>query len=181
MVRSIYNGLKQIAETVFAQSDSSFEKACLIEYPRPGVWALCFVSTAAKGELSNHKIGDGERILSVFLPTTNSTSGYLLYITRKDVIYRHDGRGGGEAADHFGRPGLSGAATRARGPATKGGWRRRLTLRRRIAQSRRRMLPVGHRPACFPCHRQKINCDQTAYRQVSGYIQVVSKTLRGQS
>jgi uncharacterized membrane protein len=87
VVRSIYNGLKQIAETVFAQSESSFEKACLIEYPREGLWAICFVSTPAKGELAS-KIGGGERILSVFLPTTpNPTSGYLLYVAEKDVVY----------------------------------------------------------------------------------------------
>ena len=34
VVRSVYSGVKQIAETVFAQADRSFEKACLIEYPR---------------------------------------------------------------------------------------------------------------------------------------------------
>ena len=40
VVRSIYSGIKQIAETVFAQSERSFEKACLIEYPRRGIWAI---------------------------------------------------------------------------------------------------------------------------------------------
>jgi len=40
IVRSVYNGLKQIAETVFAQSETSFDKACLIEYPRRGLWAM---------------------------------------------------------------------------------------------------------------------------------------------
>ena len=43
VVRSIYSGVKQIAETVFAQSDRSFEKACLIEYPRKGIWAIGFI------------------------------------------------------------------------------------------------------------------------------------------
>jgi uncharacterized membrane protein len=86
VVRSIYNGLKQIAETVLSQSESSFERACLVEYPRPGLWALAFVSTAAKGELAEKIPGD--RILSVFLPTTpNPTSGFLLYVPESDVIY----------------------------------------------------------------------------------------------
>src|SRR6056300_883376 len=48
VVRSVYSGVKQIAETVLAQSDSSFEKACLIEYPRRGIWAIRFVCTRAK-------------------------------------------------------------------------------------------------------------------------------------
>ena len=87
VVRSIYNGLKQIAETVFAQSESSFERACLIEYPRAGSWALGFVSTEAKGEISL-RLPDRGRILSIFLPTTpNPTSGFLLYVPERDVVY----------------------------------------------------------------------------------------------
>lgn len=87
VVRSIYNGLKQIAETVFSQSDTSFEKACLIEYPRSGIWAIGFVSTNAKGEIAT-RIPREQNIVSVFLPTTpNPTSGFLLFIPEGDVIY----------------------------------------------------------------------------------------------
>ena len=56
VVRSIYNGVKQIAETVFAQTETSFDTACLIEYPRKGIWAVAFICTSAKGEL-NAKLG----------------------------------------------------------------------------------------------------------------------------
>ncbi|MDZ4096975.1 MAG: DUF502 domain-containing protein [Paracoccaceae bacterium] len=85
VVRSIYNGLKQIAETVFAQSDTNFEKACLVEYPKEGIWAIGFVSTKAKGEIAA-KFPEGEEILSVFLPTTpNPTSGFLLFVPARDV------------------------------------------------------------------------------------------------
>ena len=45
IVRSLYNGLKQIVETIFNQSGTSFQKACLIEYPRRGLWAVAFVAT----------------------------------------------------------------------------------------------------------------------------------------
>lgn len=86
VVRSIYNGLKQIAETVFAQTETNFEKACLVEYPRKGIWAIGFVSTRAKGEIAV-KVPTDEVILSVFLPTTpNPTSGFLLYVPASDVI-----------------------------------------------------------------------------------------------
>lgn len=86
VIRSVYNGLKQIAETVFAQSEASFEKACLIEYPRPGIWAIGFISTAAKGEIAR-KVPRDEQILSVFLPTTpNPTSGFLLYVPKADIV-----------------------------------------------------------------------------------------------
>lgn len=86
VVRSIYSGVKQIAETVFAQSDRSFETACLIEYPRRGIWAVGFISTTAKGELAK-KTAAGDTLLSVFVPTTpNPTSGFLLFLPASDVI-----------------------------------------------------------------------------------------------
>ena len=86
VVRSIYSGVKQIAETVFAQSERSFEKACMVEYPRKGIWAIGFISTTARGEVSNRVPCAGD-LLSVFVPTTpNPTSGFLLFFPREDVI-----------------------------------------------------------------------------------------------
>lgn len=86
VVRSIYNAVKQIAETVFSQRDTSFDKACLVEYPRPGLWAIAFISTNAKGEIHS-KLSNGEQFVTVFLPTTpNPTSGFLLFLPQKDVI-----------------------------------------------------------------------------------------------
>ena len=83
--RSIYNALKQIAETVFTKSDQTFKSACLVEYPRRGIWVVAFVSTITKGEIKG-KINKDE-ILTVFVPTTpNPTSGFLLFIPKKDVI-----------------------------------------------------------------------------------------------
>lgn len=86
VVRSIYNGLKQIAETVFSQSDTSFDKACLIQYPRRGIWCIAFISTSAKGEIAASMPTDEEKT-AVFLPTTpNPTSGFLLFLPSSDVI-----------------------------------------------------------------------------------------------
>ncbi|MGR3468022.1 MAG: DUF502 domain-containing protein [Shimia sp.] len=86
VIRSIYGGVKQIAETVFSQTDQSFEKACLIEYPRRGIWAIGFISTDAKGEVARND-RSGEGLLSVFVPTTpNPTSGFLLFFPKSDVI-----------------------------------------------------------------------------------------------
>jgi uncharacterized membrane protein len=85
VVRSIYNGVKQIAETVFSQRDTSFDKACLIEYPRKGIWAIAFISINAKGEIYE-KLSTGEQFATVFLPTTpNPTSGFLLFLPRADI------------------------------------------------------------------------------------------------
>jgi len=84
LVRSIYNAMKQIAETVLTQSKSSFSKACLIEYPRRDLWAIAFVSTDTRGEIPKRA---GQEMMSVFLPTTpNPTSGFLLFVPKKDVV-----------------------------------------------------------------------------------------------
>ncbi len=86
VIRSVYSGIKQISETVFAQTERSFEKACLIQYPRRGIWAIGFVSTTARGEVSQRAETGGE-LLSVFVPTTpNPTSGFLLFFPAEDVI-----------------------------------------------------------------------------------------------
>ena len=85
VVRSIYNALKQIVGTILSQSQSSFQHACLVEYPRKGLWAIAFVSTSTKGEIAE-KAGPGG-MASVFLPTTpNPTSGFLLFVPKADVI-----------------------------------------------------------------------------------------------
>jgi len=86
VVRTVYAGLKQIAETVFAQSETNFDRACLIEFPRKGVWAMAFISTRAKGEIQA-AIPRDDQLVSVFMPTTpNPTSGFLLFVPRADVI-----------------------------------------------------------------------------------------------
>ena len=86
VVRSIYNGLKQIAETVFSQSTSNFERACLVQFPRAGAWAIGFIATHAKAELAEKIPFDGD-ILTIFIPTTpNPTSGFLIFVPRQDVI-----------------------------------------------------------------------------------------------
>lgn len=85
IVRNVYSALKQIFETVLSQSGTSFQKVGLVEYPRRGIFSIVFISTETKGEIQARH-SDGEELLSVFLPTTpNPTSGYLLFLPKKDV------------------------------------------------------------------------------------------------
>jgi uncharacterized membrane protein len=87
VVRSVYNALKQIAETVFTQSGTSFQRAALVQYPRPGLWGVAFISADARGEIATHLDPHGGRHVSVFLPTTpNPTSGFLLFVPETDLI-----------------------------------------------------------------------------------------------
>ena len=93
LVRNLYNALKQIFETALSQKGKTFTKAVVIEYPRRGLWALAFVATETTGEVA-HRIEDKEKpgdahkgYISVFLPTTpNPTSGFLLFVPRRDII-----------------------------------------------------------------------------------------------
>jgi len=84
VVRSLYSGLKQIVETVLSQGEQNFEKAALMEYPRKGVWAICFISSKARGEVQASTDDD---VVAVFMPTTpNPTSGFLLFVPRRELI-----------------------------------------------------------------------------------------------
>ncbi|WP_321392368.1 DUF502 domain-containing protein [Emcibacter sp.] len=85
IVRSIYHTLKQIFETVVAQNAESFKDVVLVEYPRRGIWAIAFVTSENKGEIQNRLENE---IINVFLPTTpNPTSGFLLFVPKRDLIY----------------------------------------------------------------------------------------------
>lgn len=84
VVRSIYGALKQIFETVLAQSSTSFREVVLVEYPRHGIWALGFVTSSTRGEIQNIT---ADEVVNVFLPTTpNPTSGFLLFVPRRDLV-----------------------------------------------------------------------------------------------
>ena len=85
VVRNIYSAVKQIMETVLAQKSNAFRHVVLFEYPRKGIWSMGFVTGATSGEVQN--IIDSEMI-NVFVPTTpNPTSGFLLFVPKKDVHY----------------------------------------------------------------------------------------------
>lgn len=86
VLRNVYSALKQIFETVLTSSGNSFKTVGLIEYPRPGLYAVVFISKETAGEIGNYKHEIGDELLSVFLPTTpNPTSGFLLFVPRRDI------------------------------------------------------------------------------------------------
>ncbi|RUR12955.1 DUF502 domain-containing protein [Legionella sp. km772] len=84
LVRSIYNAVKQVINTVLSSNGDAFRKVLLIEYPRKGLWSLAFQTGAATQEINIHT---QEEMISLFIPTTpNPTSGFLMMIPRKDAI-----------------------------------------------------------------------------------------------
>jgi len=85
VVRSVYAAVKQIFETILKQQSNAFRQVVLFEYPRRGCWAIGFLTGRTEGEVQS--ITEDE-VLNVFLPTTpNPTSGYLLFIPKKELVF----------------------------------------------------------------------------------------------
>jgi uncharacterized membrane protein len=85
VVRSVYAGIKQIAETFFAKSEKSFDRCCLVEFPREGYWAVGMVASAPKGEIAS-KLPQKDGMVAVFLGLTPLTSGLIIFVPERDVI-----------------------------------------------------------------------------------------------
>ncbi len=85
VINTIYGAIKQIFETVMASQSDAFKEVVMFEYPRKGIWVMGFVTGQTKGEVQG--LTDTDTV-NVFLPTTpNPTSGFLLFIPKKDLIY----------------------------------------------------------------------------------------------
>src|SRR6476660_5854950 len=86
IVRPIYRGLKQVFETLFSKTGSTFRTVGLVEFPAPGMWSLVFLSTPPGADLSAQLPSDDEYV-SAFMPCTpNPTTGFFFYVLRRDVI-----------------------------------------------------------------------------------------------
>ena len=84
ILRTIYSAIGQMTET-FTKSDSGQKSVVLLEYPRKGIWAVGFATKENQGIIKNKVKED---IINVFVPTTpNPTSGFLLMVPKKELIY----------------------------------------------------------------------------------------------
>jgi uncharacterized membrane protein len=84
VVKSIYNSVKQVSDTLFSSKGEAFRKALLVQWPREGMWTIAFLTGTPGGDLVNHLRGD---FVSVYVPTTpNPTGGYFVILQRSDVI-----------------------------------------------------------------------------------------------
>jgi uncharacterized membrane protein len=85
IVRPLYRTTKQIFETLFSKSGSSFRKVALVEFPAPGMWSLVFISQPP-GQSIAERLPEKDNV-SVFLPCTpNPTTGFFFFVPRKDLI-----------------------------------------------------------------------------------------------
>lgn len=84
LVRSVYRTVKQIIDAVLQQGSAAFQQVVMLQYPRPGLWALGFVTGRMKGEMANRA---QQPLVCVFIPTTpNPTSGVLIFAPEHELI-----------------------------------------------------------------------------------------------
>jgi uncharacterized membrane protein len=85
IVRPIYRTTKQIFQTLFSGSESSFRHVGLVEFPAPGMWSLVFLTQPPTAPIAKH-LPQTEHV-SAFLPCTpNPTTGFFFYVPKRDVI-----------------------------------------------------------------------------------------------
>jgi uncharacterized membrane protein len=83
-IRGVYGAVKQIFETVLAKQSNTFREVVLIEFPRREMWTLGFITGRIEGEI---QALSRDEMVSVLIPTTpNPTSGYLVFVPRRDVV-----------------------------------------------------------------------------------------------
>ncbi len=85
VIRNLYGAIKQIIETIMASQSQAFRDVVMLEYPRRGVYSIGFVTGRSEGEVQRVT---SEETINVFVPTTpNPTSGYLLFVPRKELHF----------------------------------------------------------------------------------------------
>ena len=83
LVRSIYSSVKQVTSTVLSSDNNTFNEVLLIQYPREGLWTLCFKTSDSPKSFNETA---GEELITVFVPTTpNPTSGFILFVPKSEV------------------------------------------------------------------------------------------------
>ena len=84
VVNSIYNGVKQVSDTLLSPTGMAFRQPLLVQYPHQGSWTIAFLTGEPGGDVVNHLAGEH---VSVYVPTTpNPTSGFFLMFRKDQVI-----------------------------------------------------------------------------------------------
>lgn len=87
IVRSVYSSVKQVSDTLFSDNSTAFREAVLIEWPRPGMWTIAFVTGNPSKDIDAQI---GEDFVSLYVPTTpNPSSGYFVVAARADCKPLH--------------------------------------------------------------------------------------------
>jgi len=83
LVRSIYSAVKQVTQTILSSDSDTFNEVLLIEYPRKGLWTICFKTSDSPETFDK---ATGKKLITVFVPTTpNPTSGFIIFVPDSDA------------------------------------------------------------------------------------------------
>ena len=83
LIRSIYGSIRQLVESLFGQTGKNFQRVALIEFPRPGIYAIAFITNKTKAEIITKT---GEKLINLFLPTApNPTSGFFIMLPEDEI------------------------------------------------------------------------------------------------
>jgi len=82
VVRGIYTSVRQLTD-LFAVKDASFKKVALVEFPREGIYSLCFITSRRRFDIP----GRPGRAVSVLIPTAPvPTAGFFLLVPEEEII-----------------------------------------------------------------------------------------------
>jgi uncharacterized membrane protein len=83
LVRSVYGGVRSFTESVLSSSNS-FRQVVAVEYPRPGIWSIGFVTAEDVAEVSRRT---GQHVKCVFVSTApNPTSGFIILVPQDQLL-----------------------------------------------------------------------------------------------
>jgi uncharacterized membrane protein len=82
LLNKIYSALKQINEAFTCNRAASFKQVVLVEFPRPGLYSIGFVTGTQNGEV---RAKTRATLVSVFVPTPPLTSGFIILVAEADV------------------------------------------------------------------------------------------------
>ena len=84
LLNKTYGFMKEISQTLLAGKQTMFQRVVLVEFPRPGIYSIGFVTSETRGEAQEKT---KETVINVFVPTTpNPTSGFLILVPREQLI-----------------------------------------------------------------------------------------------
>lgn len=81
---TVYSSVKQVVATFGSQNRNLFSKVVLVQYPRPGVWTLGFLTSKTQAEVQARAELE---LWSIFVPTSpNPTSGFMLFLPPQEIV-----------------------------------------------------------------------------------------------
>lgn len=84
-VRTLYNAIKQVIETLIGSQAKAFREVVMVEFPRKDVWTLGFVTGVTEGEIKGNL--KGQEMVNIFVPTAPSpVNGFMLFVPRQEII-----------------------------------------------------------------------------------------------